>query len=1496
MTDLVTRSTKKNKRNGNEDHRYNQSARGETLGTEVSETRQLPLFDKACSIIFTNGKRKRKQVNRLTITHDSKIQLKRVKTVKGKKDSTTEEISPSSNGNPINFENSKRKRKKMERLNYCHEEKRKKKKQIIRVKPTFSRRKVKPTFSRRKVKSSLDVPKSSSSSKNGSESESNIDETLQKLEVAENFYCHICHSKKTKSIRRCSAFKPHWICTTCLIRRFNITFEEIEENDTLWSNCPVCEQTCPCAGCRRKHGAIIKPLQKATVVQKHKKRNSFLPKISKDHSIGSGQHLSALRKKLFTKNTSTESGKKKQQSSFCESTLPLSLDNETVRLGYALPAKPIDFLVSEVVRDWDRVCRNANIRSILHNARGQSAYDSVEFDALQSSNLAEKLARKFLTRWFGYTLNVNDLSTGDLLRFYSAAGGSAQFGNRSEIVTEQTRRKPTQIVTLGVKNALKNRNQMDVLVVGGYDQIVDAVAGKNAKILKNHEVHSINVNVAKTCMVCGLYDENLLVCERCHFVCHAQCHFPRISLRAKTFRGKNGFCSICERSSDSGVGSSFPGKVNKVVKKETNELDTGQFISRIVTVTGVNENEEFEYQARSVVVTASLGVMKLAVTAQRAGEENLESVMKEGIRTKGMKESVPIQFTPKLSDDLCDAFDFAPFGHHNKLIVEYNCNFWNSSNGVSRSSISTGGLDNRGNRYINCSDTRFGSILNLAAFGKQNMVCVHLFEPYVSEIANRSEEEVANDFDSVFRKEMFVHSTKAANAKIVRREMTLWHSEKSFLGSYSEYSGLTNDEQRFLLEEMRKPHANAIFFAGEHTATANGTVTGAYESGMRIGVEVIDYLQRSLYPEVILMEEKEKKKMPKRNKKMLEEEFKRLDELIVTLKACHGGKDAEILCQMWGIDQNEAQKRMKKIEEEMGSFGIESPQRIESCKASMKKGREKTKLRINFEERTLERPKRVNNSSSQKLQGRRKPKVKYGRKPKLKCGMIVSDRKQNRFKICNNFIDSADEIGNTNAPLLMCNKCRWNAFIKEGDNVEFCYETRDSLRLEFYNGNITRATYSKERNEMKVSLTFVDGSKRTEYLSIANYSKKEGPRNWRFTSAFVEKERNRIAFRLRLRNSPNDLEQTTTYEMRETNDEIGIGRFAIKQSKNGGLLIGVTESFNCSKNEYKVLYQDGSLEFIQSVQLEPLLKNYSTLFRNSMNLEAKWKSGQVENFGENYYPLSKIKDFTFDPNVAENGCIKYFFNIVYNDKSVDPHCPGVDIRESKQNDVLRSKGKKTSIKSSEISKAKKNCRGKKTSINSEVKTNREKSSETSVSKRLNYEEEWKRCANGVEDETKDNLYDVCVIGAGVSGLKAAEMLRKASIKISDSKTRPLKILHLEATQRIGGRVRTQRFKNEEERGVESFYDTGANYLHGFPSVKEHDPSLHDNLFAAADKAKLKVAHVDSQMWEPLEYAEWRFAGHRLNQGFVLLVTKELRAALERLRRCFRSLKKERNSK
>lgn len=77
--------------------------------------------------------------------------------------------------------------------------------------------------------------------------------------------------------------------------------------------------------------------------------------------------------------------------------------------------------------------------------------------------------------------------------------------------------------------------------------------------------------------------------------------------------------------------------------------------------------------------------------------------------------------------------------------------------------------------------------------------------------------------------------------------------------------------------------------------------------------------------------------------------------------------------------------------------------------------------------------------------------------------------------------------------------------------------------------------------------------------------------------------------------------------------------------------------------------------------------------------------------------------------------------------------------------------------------------------------------------------------NTINNE-ENNQYDIVIIGAGVAGLTAAYTLKKTDPN--------LRILILEAKNRIGGRVETTKLKCSKN-GDKSEWDLGAQWVYTF---------------------------------------------------------------------------------
>ncbi|PAA87935.1 hypothetical protein BOX15_Mlig017922g1 [Macrostomum lignano] len=120
---------------------------------------------------------------------------------------------------------------------------------------------------------------------------------------------------------------------------------------------------------------------------------------------------------------------------------------------------------------------------------------------------------------------------------------------------------------------------------------------------------------------------------------------------------------------------------------------------------------------------------------------------------------------------------------------------------------------------------------------------------------------------------------------------------------------------------------------------------------------------------------------------------------------------------------------------------------------------------------------------------------------------------------------------------------------------------------------------------------------------------------------------------------------------------------------------------------------------------------------------------------------------------------------------------------------------------------------------------------------------------GPESHEDQALFDVIIIGAGVSGLAAAQMLHKAG----------LRCVVLEARDRIGGRIHTIELPASAEHGLPSVsVDLGANYLHGCSNSQLEQPLFH---LARHLKVQTCVAPADLgdkyRGWESAEVAVWR---------------------------------------
>jgi hypothetical protein len=79
--------------------------------------------------------------------------------------------------------------------------------------------------------------------------------------------------------------------------------------------------------------------------------------------------------------------------------------------------------------------------------------------------------------------------------------------------------------------------------------------------------------------------------------------------------------------------------------------------------------------------------------------------------------------------------------------------------------------------------------------------------------------------------------------------------------------------------------------------------------------------------------------------------------------------------------------------------------------------------------------------------------------------------------------------------------------------------------------------------------------------------------------------------------------------------------------------------------------------------------------------------------------------------------------------------------------------------------------------------------------------------------------DVIVIGAGPAGLQAVETLTKAASGLRDRHGHILRITHLEAQNRIGGRVHTKRICRVKDTPM--CIERGAAFIHGVSDSNGH---------------------------------------------------------------------------
>ncbi|KAG5448756.1 Lysine-specific histone demethylase 1 2 [Clonorchis sinensis] len=111
-----------------------------------------------------------------------------------------------------------------------------------------------------------------------------------------------------------------------------------------------------------------------------------------------------------------------------------------------------------------------------------------------------------------------------------------------------------------------------------------------------------------------------------------------------------------------------------------------------------------------------------------------------------------------------------------------------------------------------------------------------------------------------------------------------------------------------------------------------------------------------------------------------------------------------------------------------------------------------------------------------------------------------------------------------------------------------------------------------------------------------------------------------------------------------------------------------------------------------------------------------------------------------------------------------------------------------------------------------------------------------------------NTWDVVIVGAGIAGLTAAKVLSKEG----------LRVVVLEARERIGGRIHTLRMPSVGDEIPATVVDLGASYLHGCVSSQDVQP-----LFTLATRLNMPTVTAPGDIlgpyrgWECPEIGLWR---------------------------------------
>ncbi len=246
----------------------------------------------------------------------------------------------------------------------------------------------------------------------------------------------------------------------------------------------------------------------------------------------------------------------------------------------------------------------------------------------------------------------------------------------------------------------------------------------------------------------------------------------------------------------------FPGGYDAVIKAiagGASDIRLGQPVTRVVVDDegGCEVHTAKEVlRCERVICTAPLGVLKARA----------------------------IEFEPPLDAERLEAIDALSMGALDKLYMVYEEQFWGDSARFT---------------YVGSPPGQWTEHLNGLLLTGRPVLLSFNAGPYAVELAALEDAEVVARATAVYR-HMFGDKVPAAPKAFVR---TNWARDPWARGSYSSFGVGTSPET---LETFHEPHAESVYFAGEHTHTEHpSTVHGAYMSGQDTAKRLLTGLPRT---------------------------------------------------------------------------------------------------------------------------------------------------------------------------------------------------------------------------------------------------------------------------------------------------------------------------------------------------------------------------------------------------------------------------------------------------------------------------------------------------------------------------------------------------------------------------------------------------------------------------------------------------------------------------